>query len=92
MTTIDWRTRFAGDTVTIGPEWLFDDLPAQLRDTGALGARGAEVLGLSLLGFDIDGTTAYLAVVDGQLVVRHGNGAVGVAVHDRNRRTPVALS
>jgi len=77
MTTIDWRTRFAGDTVTIGPEWLFDDLPDRLRDTGALGARGAEVLGLSLLGFDIDGTTAHLAVVDGQLVVREGDAGDG---------------
>jgi len=48
-------------------------LPAILRETGGLGARGVEVLGLSALGLDVDGTTAHLAVVDGRLAVREGD-------------------
>ena len=77
MTTIDYRTRYLGDTVTIGPEWLHDELPAILRDKGALGARGVDVLGLSTLGLEVDGTTAHLTVADGRLEVREGSAADG---------------
>src|SRR2546422_10420912 len=72
MTSVDGRSRHLGDTVALGPEWLHAELPAILRDTGELGARGADTLGLSTLGFDVDGTTAHLGVADGRLVVRDG--------------------
>ena len=77
MRTIDRRTRYVSDTVTIGPELLHDQLPATLGETGALGARGVEVLGLSTLGFEVDGTTAHLRVADGRLVVRDGTATDG---------------
>jgi hypothetical protein len=74
MTTIDWRTRNAAPTTSLEPEWLHDELPTLLRQTGPLGARGAEVLGLSSLGFDVDGVTAHLTVADGRMIVREGAG------------------
>jgi len=77
MTTIDRRTRSRGDTVTIGPEWLHDELPTVLRDTGALGGRGVEVLGLSTLGFEVDGTTGHLTVANDRLEVQEGAAADG---------------
>jgi hypothetical protein len=83
MTSIDKRTRFVGEEVELGADWLFDDLPAILRDTGALGARGVDVLGLSTFGLDVDGVTAYLAVDHGKLVVREGDADDGpIAVLD----------
>jgi hypothetical protein len=83
MTSIDKRTRLVGDEVALGADWLFDDLPAILRDTGALGARGVEVLGLGTFGLDVDGVTAYLAVDHGELVVREGDADDGpIAVLD----------
>jgi Phytanoyl-CoA dioxygenase (PhyH) len=85
MPSIDKRTRFVGDEVELDASWLFDDLPAILRDTGALGARGVQVLGLSTLGFDVDGATAHLAVDDGKLVVREGDADDGpIAILDAN--------
>jgi Phytanoyl-CoA dioxygenase (PhyH) len=72
MVTIDRRTRYSGDAVDVSAAWLHDGLPVVLRETGALGARGVEVLGLSTLGFEVDGATVHLAVADGRLVVREG--------------------
>lgn len=43
MNTIDRRTRHAGDAAALGPEWLHDELPARVHDTGVLGARGVEM-------------------------------------------------
>ena len=83
MTSIDKRVRFVGDTEPIDASWLFDELPAILRDTGALGARGVEVLGLTTFGLDVDGTTGHLAVDNGSLVVREGDADDGpIAVLD----------
>jgi len=77
VTTIDSRTRHVGDAVTLGAEWLHEELPGILSNTGALGARGVEILGLSTLGFDLDGLTAHLAVADGRLVLREGSADEG---------------
>ena len=77
MATIDRRTRSMGDTVAVSAEWLHNELPGILRETGALGARGVEVLGLSTLGFEVDGVAAHLTVVNGTLVVRDGTAADG---------------
>jgi hypothetical protein len=77
MTSIDQRTRHVGDTVTIGPSWLHDELPIILRETGALAARGVDVLGLSTLGFEVDGTTAHFAVARDRLEVHEGAAAGG---------------
>ena len=83
MTTIDRRTRYAGDAVVLGPDWLPAELPAVLHDTGTLAARGVPGLGLSTLGFVVDGVTAHLTVDDGRLVVRAGSAEEGpVAVLD----------
>jgi len=83
MTTIDFRTRFQGDTEPLNAEWLLDGLPDVLRETGALAARGVQVLGLSTFGVDVDGVTAHLAVDQGALVVREGDAADGpIAVLD----------
>jgi hypothetical protein len=75
--TVDRRTRYQGDTVTIGPAWFQADLPAVLRDTGALGAQGVEALGLSTLGFEVDATSAHLTVADGRVEVREGTADDG---------------
>jgi hypothetical protein len=72
MVTVDRRTRGSGGAAALGPDWLHDELRDLLRDTGTLGARGVEVLGLSALGLEVDGSRASLTVVDGRLVVRDG--------------------
>jgi hypothetical protein len=72
MISIDERTRYVGDESALAPSWLHDGLPDVLRETGALGARGVGVLDLGTLGFDVDGVTGHLAVVDGRLTVRDG--------------------
>ena len=83
MASIDKRTRYVGDTTTLDTAWLFDDLPTILGDTGDLGARGVEVLGLTTFGLDVDGTAAHLAVDRGKLVVREGDADDGpIAVLD----------
>jgi Phytanoyl-CoA dioxygenase (PhyH) len=80
MTTIDARTRSLGATTTLDPAWFHDELPTVLRDTGVLGARGVEVLGLSTFGFEVDGTVGHLTVADGRLEVREGSAAEGPVV------------
>lgn len=77
MATIDRRTRSTGHTVALSAEWLHDELPGILRETGGLGAGGVEMLGLSTLGFEVDGVAAYLTVANGSLVVREGTAAGG---------------
>jgi hypothetical protein len=72
MVTIDQRTRSAGDEVGLEAGWLHDGLPEVLRETGALAGRGARVLGLETLGFDVDGVRGHLAVDAGRLTVRDG--------------------
>src|SRR5436190_11731842 len=77
MPTIDQRSRFQGDAVDLEPAWLLEELPDVLHETGTLGARGAELLGLSALSFEVDGLTAHLIVDDDRLVVREGVAAAG---------------
>ena len=77
MASIDKRTRFIGDTVPLDATWLFEDLPTILSETGGLGARGVELLGLTTFGVDVDGTAAHLAVDHGALVVREGDADDG---------------
>jgi hypothetical protein len=78
MTTIDWRTRFAGPADERDAQQLFAELTDRLAETGTLAARGVEQLGLDTLGFDVDGTRAHLAVDGGRLVLRDGPAADGV--------------
>jgi hypothetical protein len=83
MTTVDWRTRFVGDPVPMDGAWLFDELPDVLAENGSLGAHAVEYLGLSTLGFDVNGAAAHLAVDGGRLVVREGQAEAGpVAILD----------
>jgi len=72
MTTVDYRTRFKGDTTVIEPEWLFTELPQMLSDTSELAARGVAMLGLSPLSLDVGDATAHLLVDQGGLAVREG--------------------
>jgi hypothetical protein len=72
VNTIDQRTRFHGDARALGADWLHDELPAILAETGTLGARGVEVLELSTLGFHVGGVTAHLAVGGDRLEIREG--------------------
>ena len=83
MTTIDWRTRFAGPAEARTAEQLFAELTDRLADTGTLAARGVEQLGLDTLGFDVDGTRAHLVVDGGRLVLREGLAADGVVARAR---------
>jgi hypothetical protein len=78
MTTIDWRTRNVGPTELRDAAQLFSDLADRLADTGELAAHGVELLGLPSLGFDVDGTTAHLAVEGDRLVLRDGPPSDGV--------------
>jgi hypothetical protein len=80
MTTIDRRTRFAGDAEVMGAEQLFGDLADRLVETGVLGARGVEQLGLSTLGLAVEGTAAHLVVSDRRLVIREGRADDGPVV------------
>ena len=72
MTTIDRRTRFAGPAEVMDAEQLFGDLAERLQETGALAARGVELLGLPPLTFEVDGTAAHLVVADGALDAARG--------------------
>src|SRR5947207_1282779 len=78
MTTIDWRTRFAGPADEHDVQQLFAELTDRLAATGPLAAQGVEQLGLDALGFDVDGTRAHLAVDGGRVVLREGLPADGV--------------
>ncbi len=80
VVTIDRRTGHVGDTTTVEPGWLLDGFPKVLRDTGTLGARGVDTLGLTTLGFDVAGSVAHLVVADGRLVVRDGSADDGPLV------------
>ena len=82
MSTIDVRSRFIGDAQPLTPSWLHDGLPDVLDETATLGARGVEVLELSPLGFQVDGTTGHLTVDGGRLVVREGSGDGAVVALD----------
>src|SRR4051794_26714098 len=83
MTSIDKRTRFVGDPLPLDGRWLFEDLPAILQETGGLGARGVEILGLTTFGVDVDDTTAHLTVDGGAVVVREGDADDGpIAILD----------
>jgi len=83
MTSIDKRTRFVGDTEPLDASWLFDELPAILRDSGGLGARGVELLGLTTFGLDVEGTAAHIVVDHDRLVVREGDAESGpIAILD----------
>ena len=77
MTTIDKRTRFVGPVEVMDAEQLFGDLAERLQETGALAARGVEVLDLPPLTFEVDGTTAHLVVADRALTLREGRAAAG---------------
>ena len=78
MTTIDWRTRFAGPAEARTAEQLFAELTERLAGAGTLAARGVEQLGLDTLGLDIDGTRAHLTVDGDRLVLREGLASDGV--------------
>jgi hypothetical protein len=80
MTTIDWRTRFAGPADVRSAEQLFAELSERLAETGRLAARGVEMLGLPPLSFDVDGTVAHLVVADGALRLREGRAADGPVI------------
>lgn len=80
MTSIDIRTRFQGDVESRGPEWLLTGLADQLRETGALAARGVAVLELGTLGFQVDDVVAHLAVAGDRLVAREGSAPDGPVV------------
>jgi hypothetical protein len=86
--TVDQRIRDAGDAVELGADWLLDDLPRRLADTGRVAARGVRVLGLSTLGFDVDGTTVHLVAERDRLIARPGSTGDGVVA----RLDPSALS
>jgi len=77
MTSVDRRTRHAGDARALGPEWMHDELPRTLELTGALAARGVATLGLSTLGIEVDGSSAHLTVAGDRLVVREGRADDG---------------
>ena len=77
-TTIDRRTRFAGPAEARDAQQLFADLSERLAETGALAARGVELLGLDTLGFDVDGTRAHLAIEGDRLALRDGPAGDGV--------------
>jgi hypothetical protein len=80
MTTIDWRTRFAGAATVMDAGDLFGDLTERLRETGGLAARGVEQLKLSPLTLEVDGSAAHLAVDGGVLTLRDGRADDGPVV------------
>jgi hypothetical protein len=65
---------------------LFGDLADRLAETGVMGARGVEQLGLPTLGLDVEGTVVHLVVDDGRLVVREGAVDDGLVVELEPRR------
>ena len=84
MTTVDFRTRFAGDAVSLDPTTFLEDvLPPALDAHGAESGRAAARLGLTPLTLDVDGEQLTFAVPDGgRLAVdRGGDGKLLVAVN-----------
>lgn len=80
MTTIDRRTRLAGAVDVMDAEQLFADLADRLQDTGGLAARGAQVLDLPPLTFQVDDTAAHLVVAGGALTLREGRAPDGPVI------------
>src|SRR3954447_18851517 len=65
MNTVDVRTRPAGGSNPVDPESFWDDTVRGLLDlNGRLVARGATLLGLPPLSFDVDGVIGALVVDD----------------------------
>src|SRR2546423_61853 len=79
-TTIDWRTRFAGNAVVLGADRLFRDLADRLTEAGRPGAEGVERRHPPPLGFEVDGPAAHLVVDGGRLVLRDGSPDGGMVV------------
>src|SRR2546423_15723687 len=74
MTTIDFRTRFEGDTVDLEPTTFIDELaPALIDAHGAATGRYATKLDLPPLTFDVEGELLTLEPVADRLVVRRGS-------------------
>jgi hypothetical protein len=80
MTSVDKRTRFAGSVQVMDVAQLFGDLAERLDETGALAARGVELLDLAPLTLEVDGTAAHLVVADGALQLREGRADDGPVV------------
>jgi hypothetical protein len=80
MTSVDTRTRFAGSVQVQDAAQLFSALAERLAETGALAARGVELLELAPLTLEVDGTAAHLVVVDGALRLRGGRADEGPIV------------
>jgi hypothetical protein len=80
MTSVDKRTRFAGSVEVKDAAQLFTDLAERLDETGALAARGVELLALAPLTLEVDGTAAHLVVADGALRLREGRADEGPIV------------
>src|SRR5829696_9847859 len=80
MMTVDKRTRYAGSVEVMDPEQLFSDLADRLQETGALAARGVQLLDLPPLTFEIDGTAVHLVVADGALTLREGRAGDGPVI------------
>ena len=72
MTTIDWRSRFAGPAEARTAEQLFAELTDRLAETGTLGGARRGAAGARHARLDIDGTRVHLAVDGDRLVLRDG--------------------
>ena len=82
MVTVDFRTRFEGDTIDIDPRAFFEErLPPLLDAYGAEAGRAATRLELAPLTLDVDGDQLTLGVNDERLVGwRRANDALVVTM------------
>jgi hypothetical protein len=85
MTTVDFRSRFEGDTVDLDVDTFLDDeLPAALDSRGVEAGRAATRLGLAPLTLAVEGETLTIAVDDDErLAARRGSAGVVVVALDR---------
>src|SRR5262249_20773331 len=85
MITVDFRSRFEGDTVELDVDtFLDDDLAAVLDSRGVEAGRAATRLGLAPLTLDVDGETLTIAADDNErLAARRGSADVVVVALDR---------
>ena len=83
MSTVDFRTRFDGDQVGLNPRDFFESqLPRLLDANGIEAGRGAALLGLTSLTFDIDGELFTVQREDDRLTAYPGGGDALVVTLD----------
>ena len=83
MITVDFRSRYEGDTAPLSPSEFVDERATELGDAHAVEAgRAAVRLGLAPLTLDVEGEQLTLEPAAGGMSIKHGGGEALVVALD----------